>query len=505
MSDNEQEQPAANAVEYVLLNDNTIVEQTDLLTEETSIDQILYWIGFDVEASRNNLRTQSLGTFSDMLSLNVKDVIAMGTDWAGRTVPNGKFHIGAIRLKYLQALIHWIQDFSRVSGTPSIVGLNKTTFKSQLTRALTRAEIRKNLSDQASITAKAASPGPLENERQWKQWEEKFVNYARSHIGSNGIPLSYVIRENDAPDIEGEYPDFILETIAKAPHEGEFYLADRMQVFNMLVSFTSGQPSGDWLKSTVKYSDGRRSMQALRAHFAGEGNASRNIAEADRLKESLFYKSERAMTFETFLTQCQKMYNIYEKEGDPMSEDSRIRFLFKKVQHPGLQGAIEALKARLATNDAITYTQAANHISTSVSELPEFLSKNRNISGLYTDKPGSDGKKGDPAIYNDDGSINTGHIPTWRNLTPADRSIVHAERKRLGVGKNKGNRKSGNDNASNANRAKQLSEQNKKYKRQIRALKRTSATAANDENESDDTADAGDNFGGKAAKKKQKK
>lgn len=496
---------ADEAEQYQLLNGNEIIVQTDLLTEATSIEQILYWIGFDVEESRTNLQTQSLGTFSDMVSLNVKDVIAMGTDWASRTVPNGKFHIGAIRLKYLQALIHWIQDFRRISGTPSIVGLNQVVFKSQLTRALNRAEIRKNLSDQASITAKAASPGPLENERQWKQWEEKFVNYARSHIGSNGIPLSYVIRENDAPDIEGEYSDFILETIAKAPHEGEYYLADRMQVFNMLVSFTSGQPSGDWLKSTVRYSDGRRSMQALRAHFAGEGNASRNIAEADRLKESLYYKGERAMTFETFLTQCQKMYNIYEKEGDPMSEDSRIRFLFKKVQHPGLQGAIEALKARLATNDAITYTQAANHISTAVSELPEFLSKNRNISSIRTDKTGSANTKGDPAIYNDDGSIITGHIPTWRNLSPADRSLVHAERKRLGLAKNKSTQKSANGNANNANRTRQLSEQNKKYKRQIRALKRSSANAANDGDESDDSADAGDNFGGKAAKKKQKK
>ena len=47
----------------------------------------------------------------------------------------------------------------------------------------------------------------------------------------------------------------------------------------------------------MKYSDGRRSMKALRAHFAGEGNASRNMAKADRLKEHLHYKSERAMSF----------------------------------------------------------------------------------------------------------------------------------------------------------------------------------------------------------------
>ena len=66
--------------------------------------------------------------------------------------------------------------------------------------------------------------------------------------------------------------------------EGEFYDADKIPVFNMIVSFTTGQPSGDWIKSTLCYSNRQRSMTALRTHFAGEGNASRTIADANRLK-----------------------------------------------------------------------------------------------------------------------------------------------------------------------------------------------------------------------------
>ena len=65
-------------------------------------------------------------------------------------------------------------------------------------------------------------------------------------------------------------------------------------------------------------------MKALRNHFAGEGNAFRNMAEADRLKENLLYKNERAMTFEAFLTNCQKMYNVYEKEGEAMAEEAKL-------------------------------------------------------------------------------------------------------------------------------------------------------------------------------------
>ena len=76
------------------------------------------------------------------------------------------------------------------------------------------------------------------------------------------------------------------------------------------------------------------------------------------------------------------MHNIYEKEGEEISENAKIRFLFKHVQHPSLQRAIEALKVRPATNDAITYTQTANHLSTAVSELSESIAKNCSISGI---------------------------------------------------------------------------------------------------------------------------
>jgi len=63
-----------------------------------------------------------------------------------------------------------------------------------------------------------------------------------------------------------------------------------LEVFNMTISFTIGQPLGDWIKDALKYSDGRKYTNALRLHFAGESDASRTIADADRLKDFLHYK-----------------------------------------------------------------------------------------------------------------------------------------------------------------------------------------------------------------------
>lgn len=485
---------------YVPVGDNVVI--ADGITEEDSVKQILYWIGFTIAASRNILAEDAFASFSDIRVLSEKDITSLVTDMGSRNQANGRIHVGTRRAKRLKALVHWVQDFYRVSAEPSIVGLESTSFKLALETSLSRAVIRKSLKNTSDTSAKAADPGELKSEKQWKEWEEKFTNFLGCLIGVTGIPLSYVIRENDNPDYDGDHPNFVSKTIACAPLNGEFYLADRQTVFNLIISFTTGQPSGDWIKDTLRYNDGRRSMKKLRDHFAGEGNASRNKAVADRLKESLHYSSERALSFEKFLTSCQKMFNIYEKEGEEMPEDAKLRFLFTKVKHQGLKAAIEALKAQRTAGTEVTYTMAANHLSTAVSELPEIVARNRNISATGSE---NSNKKGSPIIYNEDGSIKTGFITGWRNLSKADKKIVLDEKKRLGIkpGNKSWKRGQSNVNSSDANRMHQLEDQVKTYKRQIKAYKRLQS---GDESKSDneESFDAGDQFGGKASKKKQK-
>ena len=117
-------------------------------------------------------------------------------------------------------------------------------------------------------------------------------------------------------------------------------------------------------------------------------------------------------------------------------------------------------------------------------------------------------KKGSPAIYNSDGTIKTGMISGWHDLSRSDKNIVISERKRLGIrpgiGKNKTWSRTDGEHtkANNANRMKQLEEQNKKYKRTIKAMKRK-GDDEQAENDSNGITDAGDTFGGKVTKKKK--
>ena len=115
------------------------------------------------------------------------------------------------------------------------------------------------------------------------------------------------MREKENPDAEWDFPKFIDKTIACASLKGNYYEADFHTVYQALVSFTTGNSSEYWIDDTLRYRDGMISMKSLRYQLAGEGNATSNIDEADRLHYCLQYKNKRSIAFELFLNKCHKM------------------------------------------------------------------------------------------------------------------------------------------------------------------------------------------------------
>ena len=473
--------------------------------EIDQIDQILEWIGFTDLAHRGRIIEDAFTTYADVQAMNKKDVTELSASFSRRTTTNGKIDFGIRRTKKLMQLLHWVQDAARTSYAPSITGYTQASLLRAFSIAGERADVRKQLRDKSDVKAKEASPGALVSENKWTDWEPKFINYLSTMIGMNGIPLSYVIRDNDSPDRTSTFPDFSEECIACAPLTGVGFQADDKTVHQSIVAFTTGQTSEDWISPVLKKKSGRQSMLALRNHFSGEGNVTRRIAEADRFKETLHYKNERSLTFETFLTKCQKMYNIYAKHGEVMTEDAKIRFLFKKIQHSGLESAVEAMKAKITTEPSgtVTYTTVANHISTAVSELPDYLSRNHKVSGVSGHTTNNQTAAN---IYNADGTINTGHHADWMAMGADNRKKVNDERARLGLGKNKGKNNNSNrsprTNANTKNQISQLQASNLAFKKTISSLKRANGAKTDEEHE--DIEDAGNSFGGKSKKKKDK-
>ena len=185
-----------------------------------------------------------------------------------------------------------------------------------------------------------------------------------------------------------------------------------------------------------------------------------------------------------------------------MLDEAKVRFLFRKVQHAGLRSSFDTLKTSQEMGTTISYTMAENHLSTATSELPEYIAKNaRNVLGVQV----RDGTKGVNSIYNGDGSINTGHIPSWKLLPFKYQKLVVDERKQLGIiykgesGAKSGERGNSNHATADSNRFNQLKELNQRYTSKIKSFKKSN----NSEDDTDrDQLDAEDQFGGKSSKKK---
>jgi hypothetical protein len=112
------------------------------------------------------------------------------------------------------------------------------------------------------------------------------------------------------------------------------------------------------------------------------------------------------------------VYSIYEKEGQPMTDEAKVQFLFKRVQHDKLTSSIDALKTQITVG--VSYAMAANHLSAAgVSELPDYLARNRNVSGVDNSK----------TIHNSDCSIKTGFISNSKSLSKEEYAQVIAEQK----------------------------------------------------------------------------
>ena len=112
------------------------------------------------------------------------------------------------------------------------------------------------------------------------------------------------------------------------------------------MNFLEAESAEQWIKDLALRVNGRRDMEALHNNYGGEGNAGRKIATAEKLHDSLYYKSKHSLPFTTFLDRMQKMFNVFKKEGEQLTENAKLREQFKHIQHMQLQDTVKALCVR---------------------------------------------------------------------------------------------------------------------------------------------------------------
>ena len=458
--------------------------------------QALMWIGFNAAAQRDAIHDE-LMDLQSLSEVTHKEIRDLRDSYASRRIQDGRIIFGMQRTKKLMAMTDWVRDCQRLNEVPDINGMNANSFNEELLMSAERQTVRASEKDTMETRAKESTPGMLTGESIWDKWEAKLTNYLSILYGANGVPLAYIIRELEEPADDAEYENFTEESIARCPLEGPRFESDTRRVHQIISSFTTGENAEQWIKPIARRQNGREDMATLRAHYRGEGNQTRRIGTAESLRDTLHYKSEGAMPFASFLSKCQKMFNLFEQTGEPYGEPAKLRFLFDKVQNAELRPAVEALKNSISINpDSHTFSSAANHLAAQVKPRAT-----RQINAVGADTTGNQDKS---IIRN--GKIFTGYYPNWSSLSKESKQAVIAERERTGTQKKGG--------SGGSNKIKKLEAEVKKWqstsdkqKATIKALKRnhTDETEESSGDEQDD--DAGNSFGGRRekSKKKQKK
>jgi hypothetical protein len=478
------------------------------VAEAAEIDTILLYCGFPNQVQRQEIAIDGFVGYNDINSLTEKDISDLAKAFADRTPVARRINFGLRRQNLLKSTIHWVQDFRRISRTASLVGVvDAADFRDRIEISRQRSRVRKNRMEESGSISKAADPGKLKGSKGWLVWSRSLKNYLSTILGQDGVPLSYVIRDNQAPDYELENEidcDYEQLTVDCAPLTGTTFSADTKTVHQLIHGFIQGETAEVWARPTAGRKSGRLDYRALQAHYEGEGNKQIRLEEAEQLRKSLMYKNERVLSFDKFLTSMQKMFQGFYDAGEEYLEPQKIRVLFEKIQSPALQNAKSALMVAhdLDIVGLVDYSFIANSLSVQATNLTQDHATNRNTSGVDS-RGGSSAPEG--GVKAADGTIFTGFYPQWTQLSDANKQAVYDERKRLNIkpkGKKPPHRGGSNASAIKTNKKKIL-----KLNRKIASLK-TKLKESN--SKSDDSSvegvqdNAGDQFGGRKKKKEGK-
>ena len=110
-------------------------------------------------------------------------------------------------------------------------------------------------------------------------------------IGAKGIALSYVIREDDDPNL-ADQDTWEYKAMLADPHKGNAYLQDKITVHKIiLLNIADGLDAFTYVKPYIKKDDGRLDIQALRGWYKNAAMHEQYINKAKRALDTLTYRN----------------------------------------------------------------------------------------------------------------------------------------------------------------------------------------------------------------------
>ena len=308
----------------------------------------------------------------DFMTCMDKTFSELDEDWktySSLTAANRQLRFVPSVKRNVRAFVQWCRDQIRTGRNPA-----DSPFPINDAADLIRRSKTHHLwVSKASDKAKNARPKQFTEEVKWEDWRDSFSAFLRSQPGRNGVPLSYVIRENAGP-IYRVNTQFLDDYVDQAPLDGEAYAADAEEVHSYIINFiTENKTAENKILPFLARADGRVDYQALKDHYEGVGANAKDIIKAEGDVQNLFYAGEKKphMWWEEFETRLTVAFSTIDRtEGRQVHSDiAKLRMLQRKIKADFLEGARTNIELELAktpmtmTYDVAlsTYRNAVNH------------------------------------------------------------------------------------------------------------------------------------------------
>ena len=416
--------------------------------------------------------------------------------------PANRFKISRTVVKRLISLMHWAKDLDRVD-TP-IEFENGTTpeqIVAAITEATTREQCRKTQRKTGESLVTNEFVVKLKNSAQWERWKVELKSTLSSIIGAKGVPLSYVIREDDDPQDD---PDFTWDERFEysVVLEGPEYSIDRRTVHQIILrNVAEDSDAYTYIKPRINREDGRIDIKALKNRYDNQATQQGRINSANRILDTLVYKNERAMSFELFSSKIQEAVDNLHDCGRAPHDGDVVDKIWTKMLNPELTAYVEALKVQYNQNPR-PFREILLDIATQIPNLKKVTFR-RNVSEITSGSGFTrDGECPKDSVYTVEGKLFIGTYPGDRwfdeDVKPYHDRIREFRKKNPRGGKTTRGKK-----GSNTNRSKRKI---KKLKARVSELEKSTSSSNKDNEKSDEPAeeakdDAGNAFGGRKAKK----
>ena len=419
-----------------------------------------------------------------------------------------RFRLSRVTIKRLISLMHWAKDKHRVNE--DLYFPNRTddvNLLAELQEATIRENCRKiqRKTGESLITTDFVIK--LKNSSQWDRWSIELKSVLSSIIGAKGIPLTYVIRENEDPGDDSDL-NWTEKFEANSSLEGPEYDIDVKTVHQIILRNVSEDSDAyTYLKPSVKDENGRTDLGALKQRYDNHATRQERINQANSVLETLVYKNERMMPFEVFSSKLQDAIDALQECGRSPHDGDIVDKIWDKILNTEIHSYVEALRVSHVQNPR-TYRSILQDIASQIPRLKK-QSFRRNVSATQTDRKATrDGECPTNGVFTVDGKLFIGKYPgtRWFNdeVKPYHNQIRKARNESSGKKINNNKYRSNNMKRKNTN----INNRTKvgKLHARISELERANTETIKTKDSKIEKMDdeAGTAFGGRNAKKKSK-